>query len=275
MATTQDVNADSLIKNCAAALVEAKRVVVFTGAGMSADSGVATFRGQGKGIWNGIVGTLALMYFGTPIGWHWTPSFAWRQYLQKFYKPIAEAEPNYGHHALARLETIMRGKISNSEDSFSIVTMNVDGYHQRAGSTTVHEVHGTVTRHRCIKNAHPMNFEVNLSDNKTVPRCQVEGCFSSARPDCVLFTEPLPDREWRNAYGAFHQLTAGDVVVVVGTSNKVYPAAGLPEFGERMGASVYNIDIEYRNGLNNQIIGQASQVLPRIVSLVEELSLES
>ncbi len=104
----------------------ASRVAVFTGAGMSADAGISTFRKDPNSLWSGVLGGTTLAYFGTTWGWKCTPGLAWRKYCEVFLAPILDARPHPGHHALVRLE----------EARFSplpVITMNVDGLHQRAG----------------------------------------------------------------------------------------------------------------------------------------------
>jgi NAD-dependent deacetylase len=211
---------------------------------MSADSGVATFRtsadGTPSGYWEGLRGKLALAAFGIPAGWSWFPETAWIKYLEEFYSPIANAAPNPGHFALAELEKI----VTKEGKEFDIVTMNVDGYHQRAGNTKVSEVHGTVTRHRCVKNGHPMDISQEYLSNfskKPIPKCAI--CNSTPRPDCVLFTESLPEDQWIEADRVSRRLKSRDVMIVIGTSSVVYPAASLPEIAAASGATIIECNL--------------------------------
>ena len=164
----------------------AERLVVFTGAGMSADSGIATFRKGGSSLWSGIRGTLALAWFGTPIGWNVMPGWAWAAYLSEFYGPIAKAGPHAGHMALASLE-------KKFGDKMTIVTMNVDGFHTSAGSTTVVEVHGTVNRLKCKQHG-VVDLPLATAEEMRGYRCP--SCNGHVRPDVVLFGESLPEGEW-------------------------------------------------------------------------------
>lgn len=258
---------ESLIESCARRIANARHVVCFTGAGMSAESGIGTFRG-GSGLWTGVVGSVVLGYFGTPIGWKLTPSLAWSQYINKFYNPIRDAQPNDGHRAITQLQQI--------HSDVRIVTQNVDGLHQRAGFNPdrVSEVHGTVLRSRCVANAHIYDFEGNINLPNKSPKCRVDGCGSTLRPDCVLFTESLPTDQWMKAEFATRQLGKGDVMIIVGTSAQVYPAASLPQLASQRGATLIDVNLEEMNlSLSNYVYlgGTAATTLPMLVDKVGEL----
>lgn len=256
-----------MLEKCAQMVAKARRIVCFTGAGMSAESGIDTFRG-GSGLWNGAVGFIVLGWFGTPLGWKWTPGFAWSQYINRFYNPIRDAQPNDGHRALAHLQKI--------HGDMSIITQNVDGLHQKAGSNedVVFEVHGSVQRSRCITNGHIYDFEGETNLPRKSPKCKVEGCRSTLRPDCVLFMESLPVNQWMRAHSATQRLERDDVMIIVGTSAQVYPAASLPELAADRGATLIDVNLEKRNSpLNNYeyLGGTAATTLPVLVERVEEL----
>lgn len=257
-----------MLEKCARIVAGARRIVCFTGAGMSAESGIGTFRG-GSGLWSGALGYLVLGWFGTPIGWKWTPGFAWSQYIDKFYNPIRDAQPNDGHRALARLQDIC--------PEMSIVTQNVDGLHQRAGSDPkrVFEVHGTVLRSRCVAHGHIYDFNGEMNLPRNSPTCRVKGCRSTLRPDCVLFTEGLPMDPWMGAQLATQSLGPGDAMIIVGTSAQVYPAAGLPEVASRCGATLIDVNLERTNfaSLRNYeyLGGTAATSLPALVDRVMQL----
>ena len=178
------------------------RLVVFTGAGMSAESGIGVFRGD-DGFWTGILGKLGLAYFGTPIGWNLTPGLAWRAFHHHFYSPIAKASPNPGHLAIAQLQELV--------PNLRIITQNVDGLHQKAGSASYRclEIHGSVSRFKCIYKNHAYNgnpADPNVIHYHPQPICEVEGCGSPIRPDCVLFRETLDEGTWLMAEGAVRDL---------------------------------------------------------------------
>lgn len=255
------------MEDAVAALKTAKRVVVFTGAGMSADSGIATFRTKGNGVWNGLRGTLALAYFGTPFGWSLTPQWGWKAFIRDFYSPIAAATVNAGHIALVDLQEFFF-----SGDKMQIITMNVDGLHQAAGtqSCNVHEVHGTVRKFRCVKHGHAMDIPLPLDKEAAVPKCPE--CRSTPRPDCVLFTESLPGLAWSRAEAAINKLQKGDVMLVIGTSSVVYPAASLPEMASRKGATVVEVNLDHPTPISDVanicVQGKAAEVLQEMVSKV-------
>eukprot|EP01104_Vermistella_antarctica_P016208 TRINITY_DN5493_c0_g1_i2.p1 TRINITY_DN5493_c0_g1~~TRINITY_DN5493_c0_g1_i2.p1 ORF type:complete len:267 (-),score=20.69 TRINITY_DN5493_c0_g1_i2:173-973(-) len=215
----------SPIGDASRALARAKRVVVFSGAGMSAESGIQTFRDPEAGVW---ANKFRLFYYGTPIGWTLTPTWAWETYVTRFLKPILEAEPNPGHIAIARLENIMRERSGDVVRPFCIITQNVDGLHQRAGNTDdlVYEVHGTVRRQKCTKHHHLYQIDV---DPETDLKLRCPECGGCLRPDAVLFTEGLPRGPWTQSHRAVQDLRPGDCMIIIGTSGLVYPAASLPE----------------------------------------------
>jgi NAD-dependent deacetylase len=265
-----DMNQRGNISNCARLIANAKRVIIFTGAGMSAESGIETFRGSG-GFWTGYIGQLALAWFGTPVGWKWTPGIAWSQYVKKFFQPIAIARPNPGHIAIAQLQAICR----HNNQHMCIITQNVDGLHQRAGNdpALVYELHGSVWRYKCIAENHP-----NIVDTDNLPtssiKCSYPECNSTLRPDFVLFTEALPEDPWSKAEEAVRSLQINDVMLVIGTSAKVYPAAELPLFASR-NAHIIEINLEESsfNRLNNYYFlrGRAGEVLQKLVDEVKEI----
>jgi NAD-dependent deacetylase len=246
------------------ATAAARRLVIFSGAGMSADSGVGTFRGVG-GVWGGLYGTLALFWGGTPIGWKWTPSFVWRRFVYDFVAPILAATPHEGHTALAQLWSAPGALF----DSVHVITMNVDGLHQAAGFPPDHvsEVHGSVLRYRCMSCDTKLQLEMPLDASKQ-PRCPV--CGGRARPDVTLFTEALPSEEWQRAIRAIRQLRRGDVLLVAGTSSVVYPAASLPGLAKReQGATVIEFNLDVPTPLSDltdiTVQGRAAETLPVFV----------
>lgn len=233
------------IKIAAPVLARAGRVAVFTGAGMSAESGIGTFRGQG-GLWKGVVGPLALAVFGTPVGWRMMPRVSWKAYVSMFYDPMKSARPNPGHIALATL--------ANGGVPLKIVTQNVDGLHQRAGNdpSKVYEVHGTVLRYKCNHNGHRYQFPPDPDADpmalrdlpSSPPVCAEPDCGYYIRPDCVLFTENLPGGTWSRAEDSMTELGPDDVLLIVGTSSTVQPAASLPEMAAEKGAHIFEFNLE-------------------------------
>ncbi|HTX77029.1 MAG TPA: NAD-dependent deacylase [Terracidiphilus sp.] len=202
----------------------AGRIVVLTGAGISAESGVPTFRGSG-GLWRNYsaedLATPEAFARNPRLVWEW---YDWRRGI------IHQAEPNAGHLALAALERQTVGR-SAEDRSFTLITQNVDGLHERAGSRRVVRLHGDIWRVRCTGcDAEERNEEVPL--HEVPPRCR---CGSLLRPGVVWFGEPLPRTEWHRACEASGQAR---VMLVVGTSAVVYPAAGLAELAQAAGAKL-------------------------------------
>ena len=200
--------ADPAALDAAAALLRvARKVCVLSGAGASAESGVPTFRAS-DGLWEGH----RIEDVATPGGWRKDPRLVWQFYHARRAK-AAEVVPNPGHLALARME-------ARWEADFTLVTQNVDGLHQRAGSRNVLEVHGCLRNTRCTACGEVR--DQGLEPLAPMPACP--GCGGVLRPDIVWFGEGLPAGVWQAAEEAAF---ACDVLLVVGTSAVVYPAASL------------------------------------------------
>ncbi|MBV9333935.1 MAG: NAD-dependent deacylase, partial [Candidatus Eremiobacteraeota bacterium] len=189
-----------------AALHAATSVFVLTGSGISAESGLPTFRGV-NGLWR----THRVDELASPEGFARDPVLVWTWYNER--KAVhARAEPNAGHHALAQLERIV--------GDFTLATQNVDSLHLRAGSSHVLELHGSLREARCTGCGARRAFE---STGLPIDEINHE-CGGRFRPDIVWFGEPLPADVWRAAQSA---AARADVILVVGTSAVVYPAAAL------------------------------------------------
>ena len=201
-------------------LDEARSCVVLTGAGMSAESDVPTFRDAQTGEWS----KFDPMQLASREGFQADPGFVWRWYSGRRAR-LAQVLPNAGHRALVGLEQRFT--------PFAIVTQNVDGLHARAGSTRVLELHGNLTRTKCFADC-----GVRIDDLANVPAGEpptCPGCGEWLRPDVVWFGEMLDPTVIEDA-----ERLAGrcDVMLVVGTSGVVYPAAGLAHLAKRRGARV-------------------------------------
>lgn len=258
-----DYSLDAAIEAAARAVAGAHRISAFTGAGMSAESGINTFRDPEVGVWKNRIG---LALFGTPFGWNWMPGWAWSNY-RRFHKPIFEAEPNAGHYALADFASLL------PSSPVLIATQNVDSLHQRAGSPVdaVYEVHGSVLRHRCIAKGHCIDIPTDQPLPETPPCCPQ--CGSKARPDAVLFRESLPEEQWRGAVNAMQSLKAGDVLFVIGTSGSVQPAASLPDYCRR-GVVKVELNAEESGHTANMDIfvkGPSAVCLPRILARAKQI----
>jgi NAD-dependent deacetylase len=205
-----------------AAIRSARFVAALTGAGISAESGLATFRDAQTGLWARFdpreLATPSAFARNPQLVWDW---YAWRRVL------AAKAEPNAGHLALAALE--------RRAPEFALITQNVDGLHQRAGSRSVVELHGNIGRVKCSREGTLVEQWQNSAH--AVPRCV--RCGALLRPDVVWFEESLPELALAAAEDAARRCR---VLLVVGTSTEVYPAAGLPELARRSGALVVEVN---------------------------------
>ena len=232
-------------------LAGVRRLAVLSGAGMSAESGVPTFRDAQTGLWS----RFDPMQLASPEGFRADPPLVWRWYAWRR-GLVADARPNAGHLALAQA--------AGRFESLRIVTQNVDGLHQRAGSREVIEVHGNILRSRClgecgVRYEHPQDLPVGEP-----PRCP--GCGSWLRPDVVWFGEMLDPAR----LGAAEEAVArADALLVVGTSGLVYPAAGLPLRARRAGARVIVVNpqpTELDPVADVVVSGAAGVVLPALLS---------
>lgn len=232
-----------------ARLVRAKNVLVLTGAGVSAESGVPTFRGGGQtAVWKGmpfdVISSGVMLERDLPAVWEW---FNYRRGVLRTLKP------NAAHETLAAWQDRFA--------KFSLVTQNVDGLHGLAGSRDVIELHGSVWRARCLK----CHARTNLRESdhqEGVPACLE--CGSPMRPDVVLFGEMLPVGAFENAA---QRAQACDVCFVVGTSAVVYPAASIPEIARQAGAFVVEINPEPTplSAVCHEVLsGKAGEILPLI-----------
>ena len=212
------------------ALEKANNIVAFTGAGMSAESGVSTFRGQ-EGIWS----KFKPEELATMNAFLRNPTLVWEWYSHRR-KIISETRPNAGHRALAKMEMLV--------SSLAVVTQNIDNLHIRAGSATVYELHGNIERSYCVRCGKPEMYPT-LPEPGTVPRCtaDVNGrpCEGLIRPDVVWFGEMLPEDQWELSVKAIHR---ADILFSIGTSSVVYPAASLPHLAKAAGALIVEINPE-------------------------------
>jgi NAD-dependent deacetylase len=231
-----------------AALARGESVVALTGAGVSAESGLATFRGPG-GLWEG----RDPMELATPEAFRDDPMTVWRFYAWRRGQ-AARAKPNPAHLALAALERHGR--------DFLLITQNVDGLHERAGSRRVLRLHGTLWRLRCT--AEGREYDDTRSDlGELPPRCS---CGAPLRPGVVWFGEPLPLDVLAQAESAAR---AAAVLLVAGTSAMVYPAADLPRIARAAGAYVVEINPEptpLSAEVDERLSGPAGEVLPALIA---------
>jgi NAD-dependent deacetylase len=232
-------------------LKKAKSIIFFTGAGISAESGIDTFRGKG-GVWN----KMSAQELASYDGFMKNPNLVWEWYQYRR-KIIRKTEPNAGHKTIAEFEKYF--------NEVTVVTQNVDNLHKRAGSSNILELHGNIERNFCI--ACKTFYEVEKFVNTTeVPRC--DKCGGLIRPDVVWFGEMLPQNIFAEAE---RKAANSDICFVVGTSAVVYPAVYIPLSAKEGGATVVEINIEpteLTSTTNYSIAGKAGEVLPEIYRLI-------
>lgn len=221
------------------------RLFALTGAGISAESGLATFRGAG-GLWNGH----RVEEVATPEAWETNPELVWRFYSMRRRDAMA-AEPNAGHRALAAIEHKLG-------DRFYLCTQNVDDLHERAGTQRIHHMHGTLFESRCVRCEKPFGDRALYESRETLPKCGE--CGRAVRPHIVWFGEIPLDME-----GIYAELDRATVVLVVGTSGSVYPAAGFVTMAKRRGIRTVYVGPEEplnAHAFDEIVLGTAAEVLP-------------
>lgn len=210
-------------------LSDAARIVVFTGAGVSAESGIQTFRDALTGLWSHFDAEA----LATEAGFRADPALVWRWYAERRVA-VASAQPNAAHRSIAAFE-------ARPDRRVEVVTQNVDGLHRRAGSRRVLELHGDITRVKCLEGCGtPESIDPHYdwrADPREPPPCP--RCAAPLRPDVVWFGEFLPESVLAEAQRA---ASTCDAMLVVGTSALVYPAAELPELARRAGARLVVVD---------------------------------
>lgn len=231
-----------------ALLPAARAVAVLTGAGISAESGVPTFRGAG-GLWK----TFRAEDLATPEAFANDPRLVWEWYDWRRRK-IAAARPNLGHYALVTLE--------KRTPDLTLITQNVDGLHPLAGSRNLLEIHGNLWRTRCLS-CHDVreNREPQLA--RLPPRCACEGLL---RPDVVWFGEPLPYDLLKRAIRA---VEGCDLMLVVGTSGLVQPAASMADAALDRGIPVVEINLDptpLSDRATYLLRGKAGDILPKLIA---------
>jgi NAD-dependent deacetylase len=243
---------DNLIKKAADAIAAAQNIAALTGAGISVESGIPPFRGKG-GVWERI-DPMEFAHIDALIR---NPTKVWKVLIKEMASTVGEALPNDGHKGLAQLER--QGGLK------TIITQNVDGLHQKAGNTDVIEFHGTFAWLRCMQcNKRSETYVADLS--VIPPRCE---CGGILRPDCVFFGEMIPPQ---NLQRSSQVASECDLMLVIGTSATVQPAALMPLTAKAAGAVIIEINPE-PTPLTEQasdifIQGKAGDVMNRIGKLM-------
>lgn len=238
------------VQKAATIIGASKHCIAFTGAGISVESGIPPFRGQG-GIWNKYDPRLLdIDYFKAH------PEKSWAVIKELFYQELEKATPNAGHYALAALEKA--GKLK------SIITQNIDGLHSKAGNQAVIEFHGSCQFVSCIQcGAQYKSEEISL--DTIPPHCQ--SCRGLLKPDFVFFGESIPQKA---SDEAFKQAHLCDVMLVIGTTGEVMPAALLPRTAMQNGAIIIEINLDKPSleprSQDVYIHGKAGVILPQIMN---------
>ncbi len=246
--------------NLVQTLAQAEKVVVFTGAGVSAESGISTFRDGNTGLWT----RYSAHDLATPAAFKANPSMVWGWYEWRR-AGVLNAHPNPAHQAIARLQEHFR--------DFALITQNVDDLHERAGSIGVTHLHGRLERARCFACLHPFQHPDGIPDipeggcEMQPPRCS--RCDGNVRPGVVWFGEALPQPDWEHAMDMADQC---DVLFSVGTSSLVYPAAALPQRALAHGATVVQVNplpTPLDGTATFNLHGPAGVVLPAVVAALQ------
>jgi NAD-dependent deacetylase len=227
------------------------RLFVLTGAGISAESGLATFRGSG-GLWNGH----RVEEVATPEAWDSNPTLVWRFYSQRRRDALA-AQPNAAHKALAQIEQRLS---KTNPENFYLCTQNVDDLHERAGSQRIHHMHGSLFQSRCVRCNQSFPDQSFYEDPQQLPTCTQ--CASPIRPHIVWFGEIPLDMD-----AIYRELNRATTLLVVGTSGSVYPAAGFVNIANQR--RIRTIYVGPEEPLNTEsfdevILSHATQALPSL-----------
>lgn len=239
---------ESGIRELGEKLWEAGSVAVLTGAGISAESGVPTFRGEG-GLWK----RFRAVDLATPEAFSRDPQLVWEFYNWRR-ELIAPLAPNPGHLALAEMERRLSAH-------FTLITQNIDGLHQKAGSRNVIELHGNLWHVRCPRCS-------NVSEDRRTPLPGLpvcDSCGSLLRPHVVWFGETL---EPQVLHAAFEAIENCDLMMVIGTSGTVQPAASMGIEAKRNGATVAEINLEptpFSDFYTISVLGKSGEILPKLL----------
>lgn len=229
-------------------LRSARHIAVLTGAGVSAESGVPTFRGQ-DGLWK----KYRAEDLATPEAFSRNPKLVWEWYNYRR-SIVRQKSPNPGHYALAAMERHF--------PRFELITQNIDGFHRLAGNENVYEIHGNIMRNRCVK-CNRLSEDAPFEMRDDLPLCS---CGGLLRPDVVWFGEALPEKLIEFSYMAAQNC---QVFFSIGTSAVVQPAASLPLIAKENGAFTIEINSErtpISSIVDEVVLGKSGEILPALCS---------
>ncbi len=233
-------------------LKSARSVAVLTGAGISAESGVPTFRGK-EGLWK----KFRAEELATVEAFMKNPDLVWEWYMFRR-KIINSVSPNPGHYALAEMEKLF--------DDFTLITQNVDGLHKKSGSENILELHGNILKNKCFDCGKSYENDID-PESGGHPNC---ACGGRIRPDVVWFGEMLPADAIN---GAFDAASRAELFLSVGTSAVVHPAASMPIMAKRGGAYLVEVNLEptpLTEIADCSFQGKSGEILPQIVEKLKE-----
>ena len=240
------------IKEAVSVIENSEHISVFTGAGISVESGIPPFRGE-NGLWKKYDPEKF-----TLVNFYENPEASWELCKNVFYDLYKKVEPNQAHEILANWE-----KKNIIE---SVITQNIDGLHQNAGSKKVFEFHGTYQELICTECKQIIEFEKSLIQNLP-PECN--NCGGLLKPNFIIFGEDIPQDAYKNSLKEAHQ---ADVFLVIGTTGEVMPACSIPEIASREGADIIEINIEKSKFSNNItdifLQGKATEILDKMDNIL-------
>ncbi len=239
---------ENKIEQAAKLIKNAKYAVVFTGAGISVESGIPPFRGE-DGLWNKYdPSILELGYF------HSHPKEAWTVIKEIFYDFMGKSKPNPAHISVANLEKAGYVK--------AVITQNIDNLHQEAGSKEVYEFHGTVRNLLCLQcgKKHPA---ADISLEKLPPVCPE--CGGMLKPDFIFFSEQIPEKA---SHLSFQAAEKSDVMLLIGTTGEVMPAGFIPHRAKETGATIIEVNLvesaHTRSVTDIYLQGKAGEIMPEL-----------
>lgn len=245
--------AKKLIHKACSLLKETRALFVLTGAGVSAESGIPTFRGA-QGLWKNYSAT----DLATPQAFKKDPALVWEWYQWR-QGLISNSGPNPAHHALVKFEEMI--------PLFLLLTQNVDGLHRSAGSKKVLELHGNIFRTRCLQCNKITSYKTPTKISKPfLPKCSCQGLL---RPDVVWFGESIPHAIWQQSLDF---LNKADTALICGTSGVVWPAAAIPEIARQKNIKTIEINLEptpVSSIVDLSIHGKAGEVLDQIINMIK------
>lgn len=246
------------IERAAEILSQARRLVVLTGAGVSKESGIPTFREAQEGLWS----RYDPQRLATLQGFQSDPKLVWDWYQHRL-GMVENCQPNPGHLAIAELERRLPQVV--------VVTQNIDGLHAQAGSRDVVELHGNIRRFKCLRGHRNWTLADLAGQDATPPLCPRPGCAALVRPDVVWFGEMLDQAVLARAVA---ESETCDVMLIVGTSGVVQPAASLPYHARQARARIVEVNpepSELTDLAHVYLAGPAGEVLPKVIAEMDRL----